>query len=245
MVNDKRMWDFFQNNEKENSGGERNLRKQLGFSYPRQNSFFNNVKKYIPLKTGDKILEIGFWDWYLLNKLASNGYDVIWQDLSDINIEQTKKQRKNDKIKFKLGDDSWKILVDDESLDWFIASEVLEHMSDEELQTCVSEIYRCLKSEWYAFISFPCRENLDNRTCICPECWAVFHKVWHKQRRDREKIDKVFKKFKIIKIRERFYRYPGNNKIEMICWLLMYYIRTFVNLFIDLENKTYFLILQK
>jgi hypothetical protein len=31
----------------------------------------------------------------------------------------------------------------------------------------------------------------------------------------------------------------------MICWLLMYYIRTFVNLFIDLENKTYFLILQK
>ena len=140
MVDDKRMRDFFQNNEKESWGEGRNLRKQLGFSYPRQNSIFHNVKKYIPNKTGDKkILEIGFWDWYLLNKLALDGYNVIWQDLSDINIEQTKKQWRNNKIKFKLGDDSWKILTDDVSLDWFIASEVLEHMSDEELQICVSE----------------------------------------------------------------------------------------------------------
>lgn len=234
---DKKQWDYYQSNQGDD------IRSHLSKSYPRQNSILNNVKKYI--SNGGKILEIWFWDWYLLNQLALNGYNVTWQDLSDLNIEQTKKQRKNDKIKFKLGDDSWKILADNESLDWFIASEVLEHMLDEELLICASEIYRCLKQWGYAFITFPCREKLEDSFCICPECWTKFHKRWHKQRWDREKIDNVFKKFKIIEVKERFYRYPGNNKMEMILWWIMYYIRTFVNLFIDLENKTYFIILQK
>lgn len=237
MSKDKKQRDYYQSNQGDG------VRSHLIMSYPRQNSILSNVKKYISKK--GKVLEIWFWNWYLLNQLANYWYNVIWQDLSEINIEQTKNQRKNDKIDFKLWDDSWKILADDESLDWFIASEVLEHMPDNELQICVSEIYRCLKPWWYAFITFPCREKLEDSFCICPECWTTFHKRWHKQRWDKEKIDKVFKKFKIIRVQERFYRYPGNNKIEVFFWQLMYYIRTFMNLFIDIENKTYFLILQK
>ena len=149
MSRDKKQWDYYQNNQWDG------VRSHLLKSYPRQNSILNNVKKYILV--GGKVLEIWFWDGYLLNELALNGYNVIWQDLSDVNIEQTRNQRKNYKIDFKLWDDSWKILADDESLDWFIASEVLEHMSNNELKMCISEIYRCLKPWWYAFITFPWR----------------------------------------------------------------------------------------
>lgn len=237
MNKDKRQWNYYQNKQ------WNNIRSHLLEGYPRQNSILYSVKKH--LSKGSIILEIWFGDWYLLNELSKNNYNVIWQDLSDINIEQTKNQWRNDKIDFKLWDDSWKLLVNNESLDWFVASEVLEHMSDNELQICVSEIYRCLKTWWYAFITFPCREKLEESFCICPECWTTFHKRWHKQRWDREKIDNVFSKFKIIKIKERFYRYPGNNKIEMILWFIMYCIRSFINMFIDVKNKTYFIILKK
>lgn len=96
-----------------------------------------------------------------------------------------------------LWDDSWKLLVKDDSLDWFIASEVLEHMTNEELNVCINEIYRTLKKGGLWFITFPANENLKNNECFCPNCWTIFHKVWHKQSFNDKIINTLFIKFKI------------------------------------------------
>lgn len=230
---DKNLWDYHQTDN----------RNHLKAWYPRQDMIFNKIKRY--LKKWSKILEIWFWDWYLLNKLSKNWYIVYWQDLSKKNIETTKQQWNNSNIKFVLWDDSWKLKFGDNSLDWFIASEVLEHMNDNQLDISISEIYRILKKWWYAFITFPAKENLKNNECICPNCWEVFHKWGHKQYWSEEKIKKNFNMFKIVELREFFNRYTWNSFLEYIIWYNMYILRNILNKFINLENKSYLLILKK
>ena len=232
-MSDKKLWDHHQNDN----------RSHLIQWYPRQNKIFYKIKKLLPVWS--KLLEIGFGDWYLLNKLSRFGYSVLWQDLSEKNIELTQKQRKNKNIKFLFWGNDWKLLVNDKSLDGFIASEVLEHMWDNELLFCVKEIYRSLKKWWYVFLTFPVKENLKANECICPKCWEVFHKRWHKQYWDDKKVKKIFNNFQIIEFKEFFSRYIWESILSNAIGYIMFIIRKFLDKIIDLDNKTYLLILKK
>lgn len=232
-MSDKRLRDHHQNEN----------RSHLQAWYPRQDKIFKEILKRTT-KWG-QLLEIWFWDWYLLNKLSKTWYNVFWQDLSEKNIEITKNQWGNKNISFLLWDVSWKLLVDNNSIDWFIASEVLEHMTDEELSFCIKEIYRVLKKDWYAFITFPAKEDLKSSECVCPKCWEVFHKWGHKQYWDMKKINKLFTQFEIVKCNEFFNRHTWNKILENIIGYFMLFSRNIINKFIELDNKSYFLILKK
>jgi len=118
-------------------------------------------------------------------------------------------------------------------------------MDDKELNIAISEMYRILKKWWYAFITFPAKENFKNNECICPNCWLVFHKWWHKQYWDEEKIKEKFSNFKIIVLKEFFNRYNWNNYLEYVIWYIMFILRNILNKFINLDNKSYLLILKK
>lgn len=226
-MSDKKLRDYHQNEN----------RIHLTDWYPRQNMLFKRIKK--TLSKWLTILENGFGDWYLLNKLAKSWYVVIWQDISQDNIDLTKKQRHGN-IDFILGDVSWKLLAKDNSLDGYIASEVLEHMTDEELVFHVQEIYRILKSGWYAFLTFPAKENIKANECICPKCGEVFHKRWHKQYRDEKKIHHVFKQFKILTLK---------TFVSRIKWVsfftsLVGYLKVVWSHVLDI-NKSYFVIIKR
>lgn len=232
-MSDKQLWDYHQDTN----------RKHLEASHPRQNYLLKQLSK-LSLK-GWTILEIWFWDGYLLNKISLSWFNALWQDLSSINIENTKKQWNNGNIDFLLWDDSGKLIVSDASIDCFIASEVLEHMSDEELNVCISEIYRALKVWGYAILTFPAEENLKNSECACPNCGEAFHKWGHKQYWNQEKITKVFRDFKILKQFEFFNRYSWTSLITKCLGYTMYVLRTIINKFYPLENRSYFLLLRK
>lgn len=225
---DTTLWDFHQDEN----------RNHLKDSYPRQDMISKKIAKF--LNKWSKILEIWFWDWYLLNKLSNLWFEVIWQDLSEKNIEITKKQWNNNKITFILWDDSWKFQFDDNSIDWFVASEVLEHMNDEQLNICTSEIYRFLKVWWYAFLSFPARENLKLSECMCPNCSETFHKRWHKQSWTDEKIKDKFKNFEIILLKEFVSRSKWTSLISEFIGYLKYFWSYVLNI-----NKSYLVIIKK
>ncbi len=229
---DSVLWDYHQNE---------NRNHFIGW-YPRSDKVFKFVKKYLKKW---KIYEIGFGDGYLLNKLSLAWYCCIWQDISELNIELTKKQWNNERINFVLWDLSWRLKADNNSLDGFIASEVLEHMDDEELNICINDIYRCLKKWWYAFITFPCREILKKEEFICPHCWNVFHIYWHKQSRDDSKIKEKFSKFEIVKIIEFFSRSPWRSKLDKIVGYYYFFLRTLFNSIFDIYWKTYLIVLKK
>ena len=95
---------------------------------------------------------------------------MIGQDLSEENIALTKKDWPEAKVEYLLGDESGKLLVEDNTLDGFIASEVCEHMTDEEIVVVVGEIKRVLKSDSHAIITVPFHENLAKSTHFCPHC---------------------------------------------------------------------------
>lgn len=225
---DTKLWDYHQNEN----------RNHLKDAYPRQDMIFKKILHFLDKKSN--ILEIWFWDWYLLNKLSKYWFNVIWQDLSDKNIEITKKQWNNNKIKFILWDDSWIFQFEDNSLDWFIASEVLEHMNNKQLEICISEIYRILKKWWYAFITFPAKENLKLNECICPNCWEIFHKRWHKQYWDKKIITNNFNIFETILLKEFVSRVKWKNIITNIIGYIKYFWSHILNL-----NKSYLVILKK
>ncbi len=188
-MSDTNLWDHHQNEN----------RVSLEEWYFRQDFIKREIwKRIVP---GGKILEIGFGDGYLLAELSKWWYSVIWQDLSEENISLTKNQWKDANIDFLLGDESGKLLVEDNSLDWFIASEVCEHMTDDELVIFVGELKRVMREWSQAIITVPYHENLARMTQFCPHCSNSFHTWWHKQSWNDEKIEKVFSGFSDLKIR--------------------------------------------
>lgn len=233
-MSDKNLWDFHQDTN----------RLHLSEGYFRQDYLLVNIQKYLP---SGKTLEMGFGDGYLLNHMTHSGYEVTGQDLSEKNIENTKEQWKNPNIRFLLGDVSGKLLCEDASFDGFIASEVLEHMSDEELAICTNEIFRVLKTGGYAFLTFPYKENLAKSMNFCPNCSTQFHKWGHKQSWNNEKIISQFRDFEIIKI-NRFISlgkaHYDNLLIRGASWILGNIFHVKMD-FLDFLGSSYLVILRK
>lgn len=227
--NDQKLWTFHQTDNASN----------LIMGHPRQDMLFKGISKAI--KNG-KILEIGFGDGYLLRKLSKK-YECHGADISIENVEQMKKDVPG--VMFNLIDVDGKLPYEDGYFDSFIASEVLEHMTDEELSLCLHEIERILKPGGYGFITVPFKENLKENECYCPNCGEKFHKWGHKQVWNDKFIIKAFTNFKICKIKTFFVPYRGNSLFEYFIGYLMFVARNFLDLFVDVSGKSYLIIIRK
>jgi len=221
---DEKMWEYYQ----------KEYADKLALSYPRQKMIFEKMSKFI--KSGGKVLEIGFGEGSLLC-ILSERFETYGADISEENIRRVK--NKTLKIKFKLINIDGKIPYQNEYFDGFIATEVLEHMSDKELLVCADEIYRILKSGGYAIITVPAEEDLKMSECFCPNCGEIFHKYGHKQVWDKNNIKKRFNKFKVISIKEYFNPFVGKTIFENLMGKIMQSIQIFINLFFSFPNKIY------
>ncbi len=199
--------------------------------YPRQEMILKKVNKLIQR---GRILEIGFGDGYLLNKLARH-YECYGADISKSNVNQMKDRIKN--VTFNLIDVDGKLPYEDNFFDGFVASEVLEHMDDEELVICIDEIHRILKPGGIAIITFPAEENLKKNECFCPNCQTKFHKWGHKQRFDKVVVKKIFKRFSLISLGEYYGKFIGNSFFERIFGNIAWAIQTALNFVIKFPNK--------
>jgi len=193
-MNDQHLWAYYQKNAKDVFSG----------NYLRCQLVEKIIAKYA--QPNSKILEIGFGDGYLLRRLARK-YKCFGADISYDGIEQIKDVLPN--VTLSLIDLDGVLPYPDNFFDVFIASEVLEHMTDEQLMKCIDEIKRILKPHGYAIITFPAEENLDENMCFCPNCGVTFHKWGHKQSWNEQKIRNKFNNFNIVKIDKVII--PSNN----------------------------------
>ncbi len=100
--------------------------------------------------------------------------------------------------------DCTKIKYPDSSFDTIFCTDVIEHLSDEDLDKCLAELNRVLKEGKYGIFSTINDENLMTNQVTCPDCGIKFHKWGHCQIFTESRIKKLFKKngFEIIKIKK-------------------------------------------
>ncbi|PIY00475.1 hypothetical protein COZ22_00145, partial [bacterium (Candidatus Howlettbacteria) CG_4_10_14_3_um_filter_37_10] len=226
---DKELWEFHQT--------ENIAVFEVG--HPRQDMLY---KQALSLRKDGNVLEIGFGDGYLLNKLAKN-YHCYGADISQGNLKRLSKSCKY--INTSLIDIDGKIPFKDNMFDFFIASEVLEHMNNRELMVCIKEMLRVLKPDGYAILTVPADENLKNNECFCPNCKNIFHRWGHEQTWSIGKVKKEFKEFKIIKIKKFWNRYIEKSKIQNLASYMPYILRIIFGKILKLENSNYLIILKK
>ena len=75
-----------------------------------------------------------------------------------------------------------------ESVEFAIASEVLEHLTDDQRLAGLAEIARVLRTGGWFLGTVPYRENLADQQTACPCCGAVFHRWGHQQSFDNARI---------------------------------------------------------
>ena len=71
--------------------------------------------------------------------------------------------------------------LESHSLDYVVASEVLEHLTDEQRAAGIAEIARVLRSGGYFLGTVPYNENLAEQQAVCPHCGEVFHRWGHQR----------------------------------------------------------------
>ncbi len=127
---------------------------------------------------------------------------------------------KNPKV---LEGDCTNLKYADFSFDTFFCTDVIEHLSDEDLDKCLNEAARVLKRGGIGIFTTINNENLKSSTVTCPECGAKFHRWGHCQIFTDSRIRELFetKGFKIIKIRKiNFYLLSKYGIIAKIFYFL-------------------------
>lgn len=70
---------------------------------------------------------------------------------------------------------------DDDSFDVVVASEVLEHLNDQQLRRGLAEVARVLRSHGWFMGTVPHDEDLLLNEVVCPKCREVFHRWGHQR----------------------------------------------------------------
>jgi SAM-dependent methyltransferase len=160
-----KIWDHFQNDDETDD--------VFTNAFPRYEFIAQRIK------SGMSVLNIGVGRGGLEAILVKKGCVVSCLDPSESAIDRLRKQ-------YDLGERaqvgfSQSIPFPDGQFDVVVMSEVLEHLSNDVLNSTLVEVGRVLKLDGHFIGTVPANENLlDNRT-VCPHCGESFHRWGHVQ----------------------------------------------------------------
>lgn len=100
--------------------------------------------------------------------------------------------------------DCTNLQFEDKAFDTCFATDLIEHLSDADLDKCLNEVNRILKINGHGVFNTINNENLRKAMVTCPECGCTFHRTGHCQVFDEDRIRSLFsdKGFRLIKIRK-------------------------------------------
>lgn len=164
------IWDHFQN---EGSGYFVNSLARLKY-----------LASY--LRPGWRILNIGVGDGTLERLALSKGCDVFCLDPSARAVERLRSELKLGE-KARVGY-SQRLPFEDDEFDAVVMSEVLEHLSEEELQRTLKECLRVLCVGGLFIGTVPADERLFENHVVCPSCGHIFHRWGHAQEFSEQRL---------------------------------------------------------
>lgn len=125
-----------------------------------------------------RVLNIGIGNGFLEATLLSNGFDTYSLDPSENAINAIHEKIGGPEDHFRVGSAS-AMPFDAAFFDFVVMSEVIEHLDDETLVSCLSELKRVLKPRGVFIGTCPDDEVLSRNTTTCPHCSQSFHRVGH------------------------------------------------------------------
>ena len=101
----------------------------------------------------------------------------------------------------------------DDSFDFVVASEVLEHLDAQQLHEGLKEAVRVMRRGAWFIGTVPCRENLTLNEVVCPRCQEVFHRWGHQRSFDLQTMQSQLLSFfhKAVVKRKGFVAFRGRS----------------------------------
>jgi SAM-dependent methyltransferase len=180
-----RIWDYFQ----------REAPEQFAGSVRRLSFLASNAP-------GPRVLNIGVGTGVFEETATAGGLEVYSLDPIEESIGALKDR-------LQMGDRarvgySTEIPFEDDFFDSVVASELFEHLSEQELAGSLPEIARVLRPGGLLLGTVPAREDLGRQTVVCPHCGERFHRWGHRQSFDVTAMRSVLKPhFEVQRVFER------------------------------------------
>jgi SAM-dependent methyltransferase len=175
-MNQDKVWDYFQTEGLE----------KFSLSVPRLNFL---LRQAIRIAGGRsiKVLNIGVGDAWLEKKCIERGWDVHSLDPIPAAINSVESAGGKGEVGHIEA-----IPFKDELFDIVFCSEIIEHLSQEQIQQGLNEVARTLKKNGVLLGTVPFDENLFEGRVVCPDCGSVFHRIGHQQSFDLKTLPAVF-----------------------------------------------------
>ncbi len=175
-MNQDKVWEHFQTQGLE----------KFSLSLPRLKFLLRQARKLAQQRTL-RVLNIGVGDGWLEKQCSEQGWDAYALDPIEAAIKNvaaagvTGKVGHIEAIPFTAG-----------FFDVVFCSEIIEHLSREQIQKGLSEVGRVLKLNGSLLGTVPFNENLFEGRVVCPDCGSVFHRIGHQQSFDTTTIAAIF-----------------------------------------------------
>ncbi len=177
-------------------------------------------------KPKGRVLNIGVGGGVFEKVALNRGFDVYSVDPSESAIVSIRKRLgMGDKAKVGY---SYEIPFPDHFFDAVVVSEVIEHLSDVEIEQTLKEIARVLTVGGRVIGTVPANENIKDQLVVCPCCGEHFHRWGHIQSFDLKRITALLSPyFHIVEVFQRpFCYWSGINwkgKAIGVVKMLLYY----------------------
>jgi SAM-dependent methyltransferase len=159
----QKIWKHFQNAAPES----------FAAAHPRLSFLIGQVARRAAGRS-PSVLNIGIGDGFFERQARSRGWNVHSLDPD----EQAANRLAAEGIAAQAGMIE-KIPLADESLEFVVASEVLEHLPGQQREAGLAEAVRVLARGGWFLGTVPHAENLAEQEAVCPCCGQVFHRWGH------------------------------------------------------------------
>lgn len=230
-MSQEKIWDYFQGEAVENFAG----------AVPRLNFLFRKALKV----TGNRdisVLNIGVGDGWLERRCVRQGWKTHSIDPSAPSVERLAGTGTSARVGY-----IEKMPYGDGTFDVVFCSEVLEHLSDDQLDLGLGEVERILRRGGFLIGTVPYNENLSESTVVCPDCGKVFHRWGHMRSFDRDGLRSAFAKadLRVVALTTHAFPDPSRNAgpytvRQLLRWFLgrIGSAQVYVNLFFMVQNGT-------
>lgn len=176
-MNQDKIWNYFET--------ETN-KAVFSASAPRLSYLFQQAQSHFP-QNNPRILNIGIGDGWLEKRCQQAGWHTYTLDPSFDAIAKIKE--------LGIGGETGYIEKNpypDSFFDIVFCSEVIEHLSEEQISLGLLEIKRVLSDEGVLVGTVPHNENLSINQVVCPCCGKVFHRWGHLQSFNLSTLSQIF-----------------------------------------------------